>query len=339
MKKSINLTILSASFFFVFLFYPLTSHSEPFISDIEGLVINNNEIIVQGNSFGTHQNHSQDQINILPWVWHNFENNLEGDGLLRTNYPSYWTRQTEGGRSGFWAYRTHQGNIQGLYTPTTSFSSGVFFMSVWLYLPSNVDNGKTIRFRFDNGYVDYWFNLRGGHLASDFPNSFVNYNVLSTAPKDTWFRFDMLLTDQPKSQQFWVLGQNNNDPILSQTRESIKPNNSASLGLGAGYDSSTGYYGFDDLFANFTQSRVEICDKPNWTLRSQCEIQIPTTWTENLISLRVNQGSFKNEDSIYFYVIDNNGNVNNIGFELKVGQNEGSEEINPPLPAENLQML
>ncbi|NLG58503.1 MAG: hypothetical protein GX540_08825 [Clostridiales bacterium] len=326
---------------FIFFNFIGVSFAAPNITSTSGNLSKGQNVYISGSSFGTHPDYHKNVSGKLNWLWQNFEQDLKYDGL-NTSYDSFWKRQTNNGRSGYWASRTGQGNIQGLISQNVSFNTGQLFLSYWCLLPSNVDNGKTVRIRLNNQSVDYWYNLRGGNLASDSPSQFVLWGALGSLPKDKWFRIDMLLSNNPISQKFWVIGSNGNNPVYSGTQSSIISNASVELNLGAGYDSSNGYYGFDDVFGNFTQARVEICNASTWGSRSQCDIQIPTTWSSNSIGITVNQGAFGSGSQAYLYVVDSNGAVNTNGYPVTIGASSDSGTPTtpptgtaPPAPALN----
>jgi len=68
---------------------------------------------------------------------------------------------------------------------------------------------------------------------------------------------------------------------------------------------------YDDIYVDSTPQRVEICDKDTWAARTHCEIQPPTAWSNESITVTFNQGSFATGDKVYVYVVDSNGVVSN----------------------------
>lgn len=67
----------------------------------------------------------------------------------------------------------------------------------------------------------------------------------------------------------------------------------------------------DDIYIDNTQARVEIGDKDSYGDCTHREIQIPTAWSGNSITVRVNQGSFRSGDKAYLFVVDANGDISN----------------------------
>ena len=107
--------------------------------------------------------------------------------------------------------------------------------------------------------------------------------------------------------------------MYSKTRNSIQVRDTVQLMLGAGYDGSSGYWGFDDVYANFTRARVEICDASSWQSRSECEIQLPFSWSNTELVVTVNQGAFLDGATAYLYVVDPAGGANSAGYPVIFG--------------------
>lgn len=75
---------------------------------------------------------------------------------------------------------------------------------------------------------------------------------------------------------------------------------------------------WDNVYVDTTRARVELCSSSTWNNRRHCEIQIPQAWSSNEIGIKLNQGSFNtfNDKSLFLYVVDANGLVNQNGFVL-----------------------
>jgi hypothetical protein len=80
----------------------------------------------------------------------------------------------------------------------------------------------------------------------------------------------------------------------------------------------------DDIYVQKdTQARVELGDKPTWQSCTHREIQMPSSWSNTSITVKVNPGSFSRGKSAYVYVIDSNGNVNAQGYPVTIGGSGG----------------
>jgi hypothetical protein len=138
--------------------------------------------------------------------------------------------------------------------------------------------------------------------------------------KEFWYR----MGDDPGQRfKFWE----NAEQLKDYTSPSAFPN-----GIGAqwgdyGYPTyialgfwirygSEGYVQMDDIYLSTTQARIELGDKSTFSSCTLREIQIPTAWSSSSITFTANQGSFKEGDTVYLYVVDADGNVNANGYPI-----------------------
>lgn len=88
----------------------------------------------------------------------------------------------------------------------------------------------------------------------------------------------------------------------------------------------------DDVYIQIgTRARIEVGNSPSWSACTQREIQPVLQWSPSVIQIKANNGSFNSAETKYLYVIDENGNVNQQGFEL-------SSDGVSPAPPENLRL-
>lgn len=66
---------------------------------------------------------------------------------------------------------------------------------------------------------------------------------------------------------------------------------------------------WDDIYMDDTWSRVELCSGATYSDRSDCEIQIPSAWTDGQLQFKVNQGGFADDSTAHLYVVDADGNA------------------------------
>jgi hypothetical protein len=83
-------------------------------------------------------------------------------------------------------------------------------------------------------------------------------------------------------------------------------------------NAKTYIYG-DDSYVDTTLARVELGDAATWTGCKHREIQVPSAWSDNSISVTVNAGSFTSGQTAYLYVVDKDGNVNANGQPVVLG--------------------
>jgi len=74
----------------------------------------------------------------------------------------------------------------------------------------------------------------------------------------------------------------------------------------------------DDVYVDTTWSRVMIGEAPVYTSCRNLEIQIPTGWSDNQITVAARSGRYAKGNRVYLYVFDKDGNVNHNGFPMVI---------------------
>jgi hypothetical protein len=76
---------------------------------------------------------------------------------------------------------------------------------------------------------------------------------------------------------------------------------------------------YDNIYIDNSFARVEIGDSNSYDNCTHREIQIPITWISDHIQVKFNKGSFPDNQTVYLFVVDENGNPVGNGFPLKTG--------------------
>ena len=92
------------------------------------------------------------------------------------------------------------------------------------------------------------------------------------------------------------------------------------------------YVYWDDAYVDTTRAHVEIGDADTYGACTHREIQIPTAWSSNSITIQANQGSFPSLANAYLYVVDRDGAVNPVGYKLA----DASSDVVSPAPIRDL---
>ena len=100
--------------------------------------------------------------------------------------------------------------------------------------------------------------------------------------------------------------------------------------LNANHDGNNVYTWIDDIYIDNTLARAEICSASSWGSRANCEIQIPTDWSNSFVSILINQGSFTSGQIVYLYVVDSSGTANSSGFPITISNSSGEVDTTPP---------
>ncbi len=148
---------------------------------------------------------------------------------------------------------------------------------------------------------------------------------------DTWQRIEAYYkksnTDVDDGLFEWRrIGRSEDEVIISNYDAVTHENNSSDqlwryIMIGHYYGNLSGGEGrdmkiyYDDIYIGNSRARVELGDNKSWDDCILREIQVPTTWAENSITIEVNQGSFQSGDTAYLFVVDETGNVSE-GFQV-----------------------
>jgi hypothetical protein len=72
---------------------------------------------------------------------------------------------------------------------------------------------------------------------------------------------------------------------------------------------------WDDLYISQSEARVEVCDQATYSSCVNKEIQLPVSWANDRLTVRLNKGN-KSQVGAYLYIVDSTGAVNSQGFRL-----------------------
>ncbi len=89
------------------------------------------------------------------------------------------------------------------------------------------------------------------------------------------------------------------------------------LGLMDGHHRGNFQVYIDDIYIDNTRSRVELGNKQDFNSCTYREVQPATSWTNNSVTVTINQGQFKEGETAYIFVIDANGKVSK-GYPIKI---------------------
>jgi hypothetical protein len=64
---------------------------------------------------------------------------------------------------------------------------------------------------------------------------------------------------------------------------------------------------YDNIYADNSWMRVEICESSDYSTANHCEVQPASAWGDSEITVNFNQGAFEVDDSAYLFVIDADG--------------------------------
>lgn len=90
------------------------------------------------------------------------------------------------------------------------------------------------------------------------------------------------------------------------------------IGFDPNYDEYTNLeIRLDDIYVASSPARVELSTSPTWDgTGSKREIQPFSSWESSRVEVEINLGQFSQQDNLYIYISDVDGNVNSEGFPI-----------------------
>ena len=79
------------------------------------------------------------------------------------------------------------------------------------------------------------------------------------------------------------------------------------------------------MYVSPTQARVEIGDRDHFVDCTRRAIQIPLSWDDGSVEVRLNQDTFAGGEPLYLYVIDPEGTPSDPGFPFTFSGGDGED--------------
>jgi len=170
--------------------------------------------------------------------------------------------------------------------------------------------------------------LRTDNVMSDAPGALFNGSSQS-AVLDTWVAYEeeIGLALSGGTRRGWL----HTPGAISQVWDDQAMNRTLTAGntivnCTFGEYHNTGYnyiYHIDEVYIDNTFARVMVGDAATFTACAVREIQIPTAWSSNSITVIVKRNTFGLSATAYLYVIDSNGSPNSSGVPITFGGTGG----------------
>ncbi len=360
-SKKLSLTLL------IVIALPVCAFSAPSISSISGKISHGENLVIKGSSFST-------KPAAAPVVWDDCSGTdpyAKWDGNYNSgsgaSYAGNYRTPAQVGRGVATAHARATKYFCGAHYPGTTAQNGrnvgvwkvrqITSMPSYTYLSyyhradpgwnwnidSTDDNYKEYCWGESNWpYTGkYWYNelyYRSSYHLLGTPisgNSFYgdpHWSVTSKWAKvEMEVRWDSTSSGYVKVWEDGVLRLNYSGPTNSGTGMRTE--------LIGGYVRDSGatsqWRYWNDIYLDYSRARVLIGNASTYNASKIREVQIPTTWADGTITIKVNQGAFSNGQAAYLYIVDTNGNVNSNGFPLTFGQGQiiGSDTTPPATPS------
>jgi hypothetical protein len=324
----------------LFLIWPAAASAQPGITGAtqesrgpEGV------LLISGTQFGTHANYNPGGPgSFLNTAWQDFEaGELEGGNLRLDDIATYqWSVRSSTPRpnSRFYARKVYIDNRLGELNLTQAATTGQWFVSFWFRVQSVARQQSGKFFRIWGDRANAYLSTGGGDLGI---RGFSECESCAPAPAtvwaspDTliarqWHRVDIQIAQTPDRFAVYLDGKlqwRRSSLLAGDERQQWIPTgfgaDGHTLGIGGMLDSdgegwpARGSYQFDDVFIDYTWSRVELGDAPTWEACTHREVQLPREWSDTRIVAHLNPGAFSDGQTVYAYVVDASGAVNPVG--------------------------
>ncbi|BHH86278.1 hypothetical protein [Desulforhopalus sp. 52FAK] len=331
--------------------------AEPEISSISGKVSEGQTIKIFGSSLGT-------KSPAAPILWDNFNGGTDGGRLdvdpnwtMRYDSPLYTSTQPYGG-SGLAIYNeASYGDSDMLKFRSASHSFTGVKELYYSYMNRHVGASTSGRV-YKNGRIGADGERYSGPGVSGISDGYFLFNsgsgfIYPTASQgyNPDYRFESVDVGSANWQRHQLYSKasspagtaNGRVYAAVHTQRKDYPN---IVSMKSGYDfdydivllgtmmdqpgvGETHYMYIDDVYIDNTLARVELCTSETWDYGASCNPQIPTAWSDNSVTVTVNQGAFASYEYAYLYVVDSEGNVNNNGLQIIVNESY-TDGGNPP---------
>jgi len=319
---------LGISLYLFAIFTPNISFAAPVINNITGNVVHGQIITIPGSNFGSHSNYNSSSYKwksytYLSAAFKDFEDNsISSQGFGGNDLTDISIQNGGPINSGKFERMIYNSSRLANYGINQSGNdSKSIYTSFWFMMPSGTEGGKPWRWYFgsnsssDNLYIGTQCQNTAFNLGGDFTGT-TKYG--SSFTSGVWHKVEIFASEPLNAYQVWIDGVSyyNWAGVWNTSHNSPSPNGHT-IELPDMIDgtttgcSTTGSYNYDDIYVDYTQARVEICNGSTWNNRGICNTQIPTSWGASSVSVVVNQGTFFSGETKYLYVIDASGNASN----------------------------
>lgn len=316
----------------------------PVIEKVPSTITHASTVTLNGSGFGS-------KTNAAPLRWDDFEAGTVGQNLtgwsigstktqFRPKYEAVGRDNTPGSKSVWQHFETGQYNAE---IGISDYATKKYYVSGWVKgdtsgTPSR--NVKLVSFRGANlsnpeGRFDQYPNQSSGHKYIVDCNGSVkaqDWSVTQLIIDDgNWHRFEA-----------WIdLGTpNGNDGVYKTWKDAVEWGKTLSgtfitsdcsfyelyiqhyYATDTATDVVANYY-WDELYVDTTQARVELGNAPTWSESTHREIQIPSAWSANSITFKINRGSFSPGQTAYLFVVDASGAAS-LGYPVTIDNSGGN---------------
>ena len=308
---------------------PVASIAAPSISAVSGTIASGNSVTISGNGFGS-------KSQPAPLLWDDFEDRPIGS-LIQNTAAAVGQWDTGSGSDN--VFYTDARTYAGTRAARHPFSSGKYnsslskngnfprlYIDFWMNVDYNDVRSRNfkpwrlwgdsdrldIHYGWDcvNGLMDMfqtgtgWSNTYyGGAHYQD--NTWSHYQIVfgQSTPLTPDGTLKHLVNSVPYARSSTAQTTRGNTAQISQIRIGHYWDTASQADIGCAANSGATVY-TDNVYIDTSWSRVEIGNAPTYASSTIREIQIPSSWADGSISIKVNTGRYAPGQAVYLYVID-----------------------------------
>jgi hypothetical protein len=318
---------------------PLTVSATPQVSDIRGTLAHGEVVEVIGSDFGA-------KSPAKPYLWAPFDNSAAPSSLgVVTAWSGTENMQFAPGEgvSGSGALRASNGS--GIWTArvdASGFAWNDYGQKTYLYRRvkrnfaiSDQMNWKNIRFWPGDRNPNWYYASSNCRLYVEGTGagSWVLNCSPTRNPANEWRVDEFILQANTAANRSDGIFIYNADSMLVESLprsdtdgwkvKGTTTDNSAAMvqafpvhGVMANYDMPSDFrYWVDDVYLDTTWARVMVGDAPTLSASRHLEIQIPTAWSSDSITVQLNTVAFPTDALPYLFIVDADNNASS-GFPL-----------------------
>jgi len=356
MDRLVIFTVIRAA---TFALLPYVALAAPAVTGTSGNISHGEAVTVSGSGFGTHAGYnnlgdSWKSGRYLNFRFKDFEDaQLNSHGFYPQMGGSPWSPSStalsilSGGPTNSTKFmrRAYAGENGGLSADVQG-SSNKLYTTFKFKADLNTQSGKMWRMYADSpqnnvylatGCSNYLVRGFSECTAGSCSGASTEWGTGPELTPGQWKRVEILADGGANKFTVWVNGvqawskSNWLNSNLLMNGHTVDYPNMIDSGTRDASCPAVGAYNYDDIFVDFTAARVELGDASTWTAVRRKEIQLPVTWSDGSVQIRVNTGEFQAGNRVYLYIIDSQGAVNANGFAVTIGgQSTPTPTPNPP---------
>jgi hypothetical protein len=301
------------------------------------VVVNEDTLTISGSSFGT-------KSTAAPLLFDNFEGGTVGQSI---DTGGYWTTSwdaegyeplynSDNARTGSTKHSYHLMDVGGgseIISPSLGTLSDKIYVDFWYRVnkngnPSNCQIKVWRLFGADASdlYPSFAYYDNSGKLVqfdsslgSDCETAHLLDSDYFGDTYNSWNHFQVQVSvgtvgESDGGYTYWV---NNGSPDEDRYDLAVYPNESCQFHkvrfgewlANKNCTENGANTRFDDIYVDDSWSRILVGDNSTFNSCTHTEVQIPTAWSASQITVTINQGSFGDDDTVYLFVFDSDGNI------------------------------